>query len=94
MPDAMIIRHKAAQTEEPSTAQEQPRILAPLPADDRLIPAADLPAYIGLAKQTLARMRHEGKGPKFVRVGRRIFYRSSDVREWLAANSFTNTSSY
>ena len=43
-------------------ASEAPTVLAPLPSDDRLIPAAELPRFIGLAVQTLARLRCEGNG--------------------------------
>jgi hypothetical protein len=94
MPDAIVMRPGAPNEATPTAPADTPRSLAPLFPDDRLIAAADLPRYIGLAIQTLARLRHEGKGPPFVRVGRRIFYRSSDVRVWLNENSFSNTSSY
>ena len=54
-------------------ASETPTVLAPLPSDDRLIPAAELPRFIGLAVQTLARLRCEGNGPPFVEIGRLIY---------------------
>lgn len=88
MSDTVILR---TSDKEPESQEHE---LIPLPDDDRLIPASLLSRYIGLAVQTLARHRHEGKGPPFVRVGRRIFYRSSDVRSWLERNSFNATSSY
>jgi predicted DNA-binding transcriptional regulator AlpA len=72
----------------------KPTGLAPLPTDDRLIAAADLPSFIGLKSQTLARLRHEGKGPAFRRIGRRIFYRASDVRSWVEANAHNSTIYY
>jgi hypothetical protein len=90
MPDAIVTHsravHDAAANASPTTS------LAPLPADDRLIPAAAMPGYIGLAVQTLARLRHEGKGPAFVRVGRRIFYPANVVRQWLNGRTYENTS--
>ena len=70
---------------------EAPTVLAPLPSDDRLIPAAELPRFIGLAVQTLARLRCEGNGPPFVKIGRLIYYRASDVRDWLAQRRYSNT---
>lgn len=86
MPDAIISRTRTA-----SVTVRKPAALEPLPDDDRLISASLLPQYIGLAFQTLARLRHEGKGPPFIRVGRRIYYRSSDVRRWLDEHTFSST---
>lgn len=75
-----------------TAAFQTPRTLAPLPPeDDTLISAAHLPDFIGVARQTLARWRHEGSGPPFVRVGSRIFYRAEDVRDWLKGQRQTNT---
>jgi hypothetical protein len=44
-----------------------------------------------LAKQTLARWRVEGKGPRFVRLGGRIFYPSSNIDAFVAASLFSST---
>ncbi len=38
--------------------------------------------YMGLADKTLAMMRCEGTGPKFIKRGR-IFYYKEDIDEWL-----------
>ncbi len=58
--------------------------LLPLPADDdALIRGRDVSRYTGIAAQTHTRWRHEGVGPKFVRLGRRVFYRAGDLREWI-----------
>ena len=38
--------------------------------------------YLGLSPKTLAMMRSEGRGPKFVKAGR-IFYFQEDLDEWL-----------
>lgn len=39
-------------------------------------------AYIGLSEKTLAMMRCNGNGPKFVKRGR-IFYFKEDLDSWL-----------
>lgn len=59
--------------------------LQSLPLDDEaLIRRADLPHYIPVAAQTLARWAVEGKGPPFLKLGRRLVaYRAGDVRLWL-----------
>lgn len=66
--------------------------LLPLPDNDEtLIPSRRLPLYIGISAQTLARWRHEGKGPAFVKIGRMVTYRVSDVRQWLISQQRSNT---
>ena len=37
------------------------------------------------AVQTLARWRHESKGPPYTKSGSRVIYRGSDVLAWLDA---------
>ena len=41
------------------------------------------------AKQTWARWRHEGRGPRYIKVGggSRVIYLGRDVLEWLEATS-------
>jgi len=66
--------------------------LLPIPKDDdTLIPAPQTPEYIGLQCQTLAHRRCNGLPPQFVRLGRRIFYRAGDLRQWMHDNIRTNT---
>lgn len=38
--------------------------------------------YLGLSQKTLAMMRSNGKGPKFIKRGR-IFYYKTDLDSWL-----------
>lgn len=33
-------------------------------------------------RQTWAQLRYQGNGPKFYKVGRRVFYRPEDVDAW------------
>ena len=67
--------------------------LLPLPEDDAtLIRRADLPQYIPVASQTLARWACEGQGPQFIKVGRRLVaYRAGDLRQWLQGQVRENT---
>lgn len=37
------------------------------------------------AVQTLARWRHEGRGPSFTKSGSRVLYKGADVLRWLEA---------
>ena len=44
----------------------------------------ELSAYVGIAVQTLARWRSEGRGPDYIKIGRKkVAYRMSAVHSWL-----------
>jgi hypothetical protein len=51
---------------------------------DELIP--DTVAAVDLHQQTgtLAAWRNQGRGPAYVKIGRRVFYRRADIASWLA----------
>ena len=59
--------------------------------DETLIRASKISGYTGIATQTHARWRHEGFGPMYVRLGRRIFYKAGDVRAWINERVRQNT---
>ncbi|MCV7251628.1 helix-turn-helix domain-containing protein [Mycobacterium hackensackense] len=44
----------------------------------------DVAECLRTTKSSLAQMRYRGTGPAFIRVGRRVLYRWSDVDEFLA----------
>ncbi len=52
-------------------------------------------AWLNLKPQTLRKWRHQGKGPRFVRLGTGrqspAAYRLSDLEAWLEARSFQST---
>lgn len=45
-------------------------------------------AYLRCHTRTLAEWRAVGRGPRYVRVGRRAFYRQVDLDNWLDAHVF------
>jgi predicted DNA-binding transcriptional regulator AlpA len=47
---------------------------------------SQLAAHLGMARITLAQWRSKGFGPPFMRVGRSIRYRLTDVNKWAEAN--------
>lgn len=63
---------------------------AGLPGRLKVEGAAD---YLGLAKQTLNKMRHEGKGPRYLKIGGRVFYRLQDLDAYLNASTVETTDS-
>ena len=60
--------------------------------EDKKLYLANDPALRPLGSyMTLAHWRHEGRGPAFVRLGRRIGYRGSDLNRWLEAQTVQPT---
>lgn len=47
--------------------------------------AASAAKWLGLSKSTLDKMRCEGRGPRYLRVGKRCFYRPADLDAYLEA---------
>ena len=41
---------------------------------------------IGLSVKTLRRMRHEMRGPNYIKLGRRVVYSETDLENWLDAH--------
>lgn len=50
---------------------------------DKLYDGNGLAEYLDTTPGTLAQWRFLGKGPKFIKVGRNVRYRASDVDAWL-----------
>ena len=42
-------------------------------------------AMLGLSRGTLANWRAEGRGPRYIKSGKQILYRVSDLEAWLDA---------
>lgn len=47
------------------------------------LPLADIAVFLGLPLSTVDKLRSQGKGPKCFRLGRRLYVRQADMREWL-----------
>ncbi|MGJ5180399.1 helix-turn-helix transcriptional regulator [Bradyrhizobium oligotrophicum] len=52
---------------------------------DELINPEKVAEALNLRPQTLTAWRTLGKGPIFVKVGKRVFYRKADIEAWLGA---------
>ena len=62
-------------------------------ASGRLVLSEDEAAeLLNLSPRTLQRMRRDGGGPRFVRMGRRLGYLKADLLAWLDANAATSSS--
>lgn len=47
-----------------------------------------------ISPRTLANWRTCGHGPKYVKIGGRILYRTADIEEWERLRTVTSTSQY
>jgi hypothetical protein len=46
-------------------------------------PAVDVAKQLGVTTAALAKMRHQGDGPPYVKVGSRVRYGDRDLYHWL-----------
>lgn len=63
-----------------------------LDARSMTIDTADAAARLGVETATLDNWRWSGRGPAFVKVGRLVRYRLSDLADWLDQQTRTSTS--
>lgn len=57
-----------------------------------LIKPEDAASRLCLSSATLRKWRWEGKGPRFIKVGRKVAYRESDVTAFIDAQTRRSTS--
>lgn len=58
----------------------------------------EVAGLLRISRRTLERMRVEGTGPRYLKVGpgkrSRVLYRQQDVMEWLGRYQYGSTSEY
>ncbi len=69
-----------------STTKNAAKLARDAVRDDLTDPPA-VAAALGMSNIALTQWRYRGGGPPFIRVGRRIRYRWSDVQAWLDENT-------
>jgi predicted DNA-binding transcriptional regulator AlpA len=58
----------------------------------RMLRTPDAAAYCGSSASTFEKLRLNGGGPRYVKIGRRVVYDPDDLDAWLAANRRRSTS--
>jgi excisionase family DNA binding protein len=58
----------------------------------KAITTAEAARFLGLSESTLAKMRLNGNGPVYCKLGRRVVYRQPDLEEWLESRTTRDTS--
>ena len=80
-----------------TTLPLDPRVSTPQSrdeTDERLLTTPEAAAYLRSSKSYLDKLRVYGGGPPFLRPGRKILYRKSDLDLWVAEHRFGSTSEY
>jgi predicted DNA-binding transcriptional regulator AlpA len=54
--------------------------------------AGDAARFVGLSESTLAKLRLNGNGPRYCKLGRRVVYRREDLEQWLQSRTARDTS--
>jgi predicted DNA-binding transcriptional regulator AlpA len=54
--------------------------------------ARDAARFVGLSESTLAKLRLNGNGPPYCKLGRRVVYRLADLEQWLQSRTTRDTS--
>jgi predicted DNA-binding transcriptional regulator AlpA len=54
--------------------------------------ASEAAKLLGLAPSTLAKLRLNGNGPVYCKLGRRVVYRGADLEQWLQSRTVRDTS--
>lgn len=60
--------------------------------DMQIVDTAGASERTGLSISTLEKARVSGTGPRFCKLGRRVFYRTTDLDEWVSARIVSSTS--
>ena len=66
----------------------------PHEGDDALLTVKEAAGHLRVSKSYLDKLRVYGGGPKFLRFGRKILYRKSELNVWAEQRCFSSTSEY
>ena len=58
----------------------------------RVVTAKAAAKLVGLSASTLAKLRLNGNGPVYCKLGRRVVYRPADLEQWLQSRTTRDTS--
>jgi predicted DNA-binding transcriptional regulator AlpA len=58
----------------------------------KVVTAKTAARYVGLSESTLAKLRLNGNGPIYCKLGRRVVYRPVDLDLWLQSRTVRDTS--
>lgn len=59
--------------------------------ESRVIQTKEAAQFVGLSESTLAKLRLNGNGPTYCKLGRRVVYRPADLEAWLQSRTARDT---
>ena len=62
--------------------------------NSQIVDTAAAAAVLGLAPITLAKMRIASGGPRYLKFGRAVRYRLSDLQKWISEQEHRHTAEY
>lgn len=62
------------------------KLAAALRIRANLLTAEEFAAMLDVSMYTVESWRKKGRGPKFVRLERQVYYRNTDIIEWIEQN--------
>ena len=63
-----------------------------MPDLPKVVSAEVAARFVGLSESTLAKLRLNGNGPVYCKLGRRVVYRPVDLEQWLQSRTARDTS--
>lgn len=63
-----------------------------MPDTHKMLSTAEVATRLGLSISYLNKLRVEGGGPPFVKIGTRVIYDGADLNAWLASRKQRSTS--
>jgi predicted DNA-binding transcriptional regulator AlpA len=63
-----------------------------MPEMPKVVTAKTAAQIVGLSESTLAKLRLNGNGPMYCKLGRRVVYRPLDLELWLQSRTARDTS--
>ena len=63
-----------------------------MPDMPKVVSAVLAARFVGLSESTLAKLRLNGNGPTYCKLGRRVVYRLTDLEQWLQSRTARDTS--
>ena len=58
----------------------------------KVVTTVEAARVLGLSESTLAKLRLNGNGPLYCKLGRRVVYREADLEQWLQSRTARDTS--
>jgi predicted DNA-binding transcriptional regulator AlpA len=59
--------------------------------ESKVIQTKEAAQFVGLSESTLAKLRLNGNGPTYCKLGRRVVYRPADLEAWLQSRTTRDT---